>query len=320
MTSRFCLALPGRPGFNFDFKMKQIFLFFITATIVLSACGGGEQMTPNGYKLVNHTNNSGTRPQIGEYAYVHVYVFQDDSLVNTSRDYGRAIPVAVPDFSTMTEEEKGPGKSNPIADAIGMMSPGDSVSVFIPIDEKMREMPQLKDAKKLVYDIVLEEIKTQEQYQEAQAAERAVAMEKQQAIKEREPEVAAQMTDIAAKYKAGQLNDQLKTTESGLKYLILEEGTGAQAEPGKRVEVLYYGVLPNGEMFDNSFMRGATFPFTLGVGQVIPGWDEGIALLKEGSKGVLFIPSELGYGASGSGKIPPNSELLFYVELQKVAK
>lgn len=300
--------------------MKQFIFFLITTMIVISACGGGEQTTPNGYKLINHTSNGGEKPQVGDYAYVHVYVYQDDSLVNTSRDYGRAIPVAVPDFSTVPEEEKGPGKSNPIADAVGMMSVGDSVSVIIPIDEKMREMPQLKDAKKLVYDIVLQEVKTKAEYEAAQEAERQEANAKQEIIKVREPEIATLMTDIAAKYKSGELNDQLKKTDSGLKYLILEEGTGAPAEPKKKVEVLYYGILPNGEMFDNAFQRGAAFPFTLGVGQVIPGWDEGIALLKEGSKAVLFIPSELGYGASGSGKIPPNSELLFYVEIQKVGQ
>ena len=301
--------------------MKQIFFFLITTMIVISACGGGEKITPNGYKLVNHTNNSGEKPQIGDYAYVHVYVYQDDSLVNTSREYGRPIPVAVPDFSTMPEDQKGPGKSNPIADAIGMMAVGDSVSVIIPIDEKMREMPQLKTAQKLVYDIVMVEVKTPQAYQEAQAAERAAANEKQEVIKLREPEVATLMTDIVAKYKSGELNSQIKTTASGLKYLILEDGTGAQAEPGKKVEVLYYGTLPSGEMFDNAFMRGSAYPFTLGVGQVIPGWDEGIALLKEGSKAVLFVPSELAYGAAGSGKvIPPNSELIFFVELQKVAQ
>jgi FKBP-type peptidyl-prolyl cis-trans isomerase FkpA len=301
--------------------MKQIFFFLITTMLVISACGGGEKITPNGYTLINHTNNSGEKPQIGDYGYVYVYVFQDDSLVNSSREYGRAIPVAVPDFATMPEDQKGPGKSNPIADAIGMMAVGDSVSVIIPIDEKMREMPQLKDAKKLVYDIVLAEIKTAQAYQEAQAAERAAANEKTALIQAREPEIATLMTDMAKKYKAGELTSQIKSTASGLKYLIIEEGSGAQAEPQKKVEVLYYGTLTDGKMFDNSFMRGSAFPFTLGVGQVIPGWDEGIALLKEGSKAVLFIPSELAYGATGSGDaIPPNSELLFYVELQKVGQ
>lgn len=301
--------------------MKQIFFFLITTALILSACGGsgGEQITPNGYKLVNHTDKGGDKPQVGDYAYVHVYVRQDDSLVNTSRDYGKAIPVVVPDFSKMTEEEKGVGKANPIADAVGMMSVGDSVSVEIPLDEEMRKMPQLKDVQKLVYDIVLEEVKSQQEYQDAVAADRAAAAEKQNAIMAREEAVAALVTGMAADYKAGKLNDQLKTTESGLKYVIIEEGTGKAAEQNKNVEVLYYGILPSGEEFDNSFKRGAPIPFKLGQGQVIRGWDEGIALLKEGSQAVLFIPSELGYGATGSGSsIPPNSELIFYVELTKV--
>jgi FKBP-type peptidyl-prolyl cis-trans isomerase len=78
-------------------------------------------------------------------------------------------------------------------------------------------------------------------------------------------------------------------------------------------------MLTNGKKFDDSFERGTPIPFTLGVGQVIQGWDEGIALLKEGDKAVLFIPSELGYGETGAGAdIPPNAELVFYVELVTV--
>jgi FKBP-type peptidyl-prolyl cis-trans isomerase len=100
--------------------------------------------------------------------------------------------------------------------------------------------------------------------------------------------------------------------------MMIQEGTGKQAQAGKTVDVMYYGMLPSGEEFDNAFKRGEPFSFPLGQGQVIKGWDEGIALLKEGAKAVLFVPSALGYGDQGTGKIPANSELIFYVELMKV--
>ena len=76
----------------------------------------------------------------------------------------------------------------------------------------------------------------------------------------------------------------------------------------------------DGSVFDQSFEGGMGIPFRLGSGQVIPGWDEGIALLKEGAKATFFIPGDLAYGAQGTpdGSIPPNSELAFYVELEKV--
>ena len=289
-------------AFNHDVKMKQLFFFVLLAAGLLEACnGGGEKTTPNGYKIINHTNVSGPKAQIGEYAYVHVYAYKDDSLLNSSREYGRTVPVIVPDFSTIPKEERGPGKSNPLADAVGFMAVGDSVSLVVPIDDEIRQTPFLKDAKRLSYDIVLVEIKTQAQYQEAQAAERAAANAKKDALMAQESEIGEMMKDMAAKYKAGELKSQLKATGSGLKYIIIEEGTGNAPAAQQKVEVSYYGVLTNGEMFDNSFMRGTTFPFSLGMGQVIAGWDEGIALLKEGSKAVQFIPSNLAYGANAAG-------------------
>ena len=92
-----------------------------------------------------------------------------------------------------------------------------------------------------------------------------------------------------------------------------------KAVPGREVEVNYFGVLADGTPFDNSFKRGQTFTFPLGAGRVIPGWDEGIAMLNVGSKATLFVPYELGYGEAGSPpNIPPKAELIFYVELERV--
>lgn len=105
-------------------------------------------------------------------------------------------------------------------------------------------------------------------------------------------------------------------TASGLRYVILKEGTGVKADSGDVVSVHYTGTLLDGTKFDSSVDRDEPFEFTLGVGQVIPGWDEGIALLSKGAKAKLYIPSKLGYGMRGSGsRIPPNSILVFEVEL-----
>ncbi len=105
------------------------------------------------------------------------------------------------------------------------------------------------------------------------------------------------------------------TTDSGLKYVDLVEGTGASPELGKKVTVHYTGTLENGKKFDSSVDRGQPFSFTIGVGQVIKGWDEGVASMKVGGRRQLIIPPELGYGSRGIGPIPPNSTLLFDVEL-----
>ncbi|PCE64297.1 peptidylprolyl isomerase [Sediminicola luteus] len=108
-------------------------------------------------------------------------------------------------------------------------------------------------------------------------------------------------------------------TASGLRYKILEPGSGAQAEKGKKVSVHYEGSLLSGQVFDSSFQRNQPIDFTLGIGQVIPGWDEGIALLKIGDKARFVIPSDLAYGSAGAGGvIPPNATLIFDVELVAV--
>ncbi len=109
------------------------------------------------------------------------------------------------------------------------------------------------------------------------------------------------------------------TTPDGLKYADLQPGSGAAAEAGKTVTVNYTGWLTDGTKFDSSFDHGQPFSFPLGAGQVIKGWDEGVAGMKVGGKRQLVIPPELGYGAQGAGSaIPPNATLVFDVELLDV--
>jgi FKBP-type peptidyl-prolyl cis-trans isomerase len=105
------------------------------------------------------------------------------------------------------------------------------------------------------------------------------------------------------------------TTASGLKYIDWAVGSGPSPAPGKKVKVHYTGTLMDGTKFDSSVDRGQPFEFTIGVGQVIKGWDEGVMTMKVGGKRKLIIPPDLGYGSRPAGKIPPNSTLNFEVEL-----
>ena len=108
-------------------------------------------------------------------------------------------------------------------------------------------------------------------------------------------------------------------TDTGLKYYDLTIGTGMEeAKTGDVVVVHYHGWLTNNQLFDSSYLTGDPFGFTLGTGFVIPGWDEGIAGMRVGGKRQLVIPPDLAYGAAGRGSIPPNSTLIFEVELLSI--
>lgn len=110
-----------------------------------------------------------------------------------------------------------------------------------------------------------------------------------------------------------------QATKSGLQFIDMVQGRGEGPATGNKVTVHYSGYLMNGKKFDSSVDRGQPFSFVIGLGQVIKGWDEGVASMKTGGKRKLIIPAELGYGKHGAGGvIPPNAILVFDVELLAV--
>lgn len=184
----------------------------------------------------------------------------------------------------MGRQLKGMGVSNLDADTFrnGVMNAFDGTEPEIPVEE----------AQKLINDY-LQELQDK--------AEKAARAEGEQFLAENGKK------------------ENVKTTASGLQYVVEKEGTGAQPTAEDEVTVHYTGKLLNGQVFDSSVNRGepATFP----LNRVIPGWTEGVQLMKEGAKYTFFIPSDLAYGPQGvPGAIPPHSTLIFDVELIKVNK
>ncbi len=163
-----------------------------------------------------------------------------------------------------------------------------------------------------------DEITTIEIIAKGDAAEKFNAIEafrtfegaREKKIEEVKKQSEAALEEIAAGFKK---------TDSGLRYQMLQNGDGKQAEKGAGVSVHYKGQLVDGTVFDSSYQRKEPIDFTLGIGQVIAGWDEGIQLLKVGDKARFVIPSHLAYGSQGAGGvIPPNAVLIFDVELMEV--
>ncbi|MFM9943676.1 MAG: peptidylprolyl isomerase [Bacteroidia bacterium] len=182
-------------------------------------------------------------------------------------------------------------KTNDIIESVKIIRKGKDAEKFVADQaqfEKLKEICGLKEAEAKV------------------AKQKQTAMEKANAEKEF-------TTWVTKNYPKA-----LKTN-SGLYYVIDSAGTGEKAVAGKKVSVHYKGMLTNGQIFDESYARKEPISFTLGIGAVIPGWDEGIALMKVGDKFKLLIPSDLGYGERGAGGvIPPNASLIFETELMSV--
>ena len=148
---------------------------------------------------------------------------------------------------------------------------------------------------------------------EAQSVQRSYIMKWQQ------EEQAASAEKSKAWFTENAKKKGVKETETGLQYLVLKEGKGAKPKMGETVSVHYRGTLLDGKEFDSSYNRGKPMEFE--VGRVIPGWNEGLQLMAIGSKYKFFIPSSLGYGPRGAGRaIPPNSTLIFEVELLEIKK
>ena len=163
--------------------------------------------------------------------------------------------------------------------------------------------------------------------EEIQTAMMALQQKAQAAAEQKQAEVSKEMEALGASAKAegdtflaeNAKKEGIQITESGLQYKVLTEGDGPLPAATDQVKVHYTGTFINGEKFDSSVDRGE--PATFGVDQVIPGWTEALKLMKVGSKWQLAIPSDLAYGPQGRGtEMPPNSVLLFDVELIEIVK
>lgn len=143
--------------------------------------------------------------------------------------------------------------------------------------------------------------------QNFQQSQQQKQMEEMKAMADANLESANQFLEENAK------REGVKETESGLQYEVISEGSGESPEAGDQVEVHYVGTLTDGTVFDSSRERGE--PVTFGLGDVIPGWTEGLQLMKEGGRMKLFLPPDLAYGPGGNRSIGPNEALVFDVEL-----
>lgn len=245
------------------------------------------------YKYIVH-NEGAEKPMVGDILEMSMaYRTMDDSLIEAS------------DFFRM-QMSKPSHAGGSIEDAMSLLHVGDSARFIIDaynfyVKTRKIELPAfLQPGDRLIFDLKLLNFLKFEEFEQER---RSII-----STNEREEE------NLLRTYLK-RTNTDVEPTNSGLYFISLREGDGPKAVPGKKVKVHYYGYFIDGKPFDNSYERGEPIEFVLGQGQVIQGWDEGVAMMYVGQKAKLIVPSYLAYGNEQSGPIPPYSTLIFEVEL-----
>ena len=298
---------------------KSIFSMVAMAILmvgIMSACTEnspypGYKKTATGlYYQFFSENKEAAQPQVGD--------LMDLAICCTVNDTTFIVPNTV---NTMPLEA--PLFAGDFYEGMAMMHKGDSASFIVNIDStfiKWFHQPSLPEEFKST-DVMRFEVRMDDFYPESEYAARYAAKVKKdidariEKMKADHPEETATAAQQFTEYLNNNKFETLPTA-SGLYYVMTQEGNGEKPEVGQMVQVHYTGKLLDGTVFDSSIERGEPISIPIGVGQVIPGWDEGIMMMSKGEKGVLYIPYYLAYGDRQAGdKITPFSNLMFEVEL-----
>ena len=288
-------------------------LVLVGISLLLITCQSSPQdVTARGYRYEMHIDEPGPVPLVGEYAYFHITMRTGDSIINSSQGMDPLPRIRIPEATELTPQ------TSAFIDGLALMSVGDSMTLYFPLDSLPTRPPGFAGIDILEYDLAMKEIKTDAEFKREQQIFMAEREKERAAAAARQEEVAQFANDQLDAFNRGNL-DNVQETSDGLKYVIHAQGEGRKGEVGRQTSVQYYGMLmENGEVFDQSFDDGVPYTFPVGRGQVIKGWDVGIPLLNKGGKASLFIPYDMAYGADGRPGIPPKADLYFYVELQDV--
>ena len=284
---------------------------YVLAALILTivACNSdGFKTTKSGIKYkFERQNKDAEKPQLGDILELKMKYATPDTVIFNSETYAKSIP-----FQILK-----PAYQGDIVEGIGMMGLGDSATFIVSADSffiknvGLKELPKfVKKGSKLTFNISVLAVKKKEVYEKEQ-----MELKKQKSA----------MMEIQRNDEPGlreaylkKNNVKAKPTKSGLYFIETQKGKGKQAVVGSMVQVHYKGSLLNGNEFDSSYKRDKPISFKLGGGQVIPGFEEGIGMMKEGGKAQLIIPSELGYKDTELENIPAFSTLIYEVELVKV--
>ena len=290
---------------------KSSLILFVIIFFFLASCKKDSNITLLGYKYELLRTGTGKQAKEGDQAYFNIVTVVGDSIVDDTHIY--------PFQPTLRLEVIPPTETAPIVDAMKNMKIGDSIRLHIPIDSLPFAKIEYQSFKEIVHLITLDALKTEEEFKKDIDARNKILYAMADSLRGLGISKKALLTQYVQDYNNKKLDGQLKSTEKWVKYIILNEGQGMLPKPGYMIEVNYAGSLTNEFIFDDYFNKGQPYVYRIHTGQVIKGWDDVLSTFKEGTEAIVFIPSDLGYGATGSSpNIPPHSELVFYLNLYKV--
>ena len=283
--------------------MKKLFLLAFVLCVMFTSCKTDEKQitgyekTPTGLYYKFYEENQGDRPEVMDLLDVIMSCTINDSAV------------IIPE-GRMILQMMEPMFAGDIFEAIQMMHIGDTASFIVKTDSTFytlfrSEMP----SEFSVEDIMRFNVRLNDFYPESEFAAKQIEYMKKTFVEETKKSE----NELDKYFKDNKI--KANPTSTGLYYVKTKNGNGKKPEVGQMVSVHYTGKLLDGTVFDSSVDRNKVFQFVLGIGQVIPGWDEGVQMMSEGEKGVFYIPYYLAYGNTGSGPIPPFATLIFEVEL-----
>ena len=292
--------------------MNRIFFSLLSLLLLFNACQRsvwkkelrGLKAYDNNefwYEWIGQDKNA-AKPQIGEQVHIDYTLQKGTKILDDS--YGGFYPILV-----QIPESR---YDNFFTKALKMMAKGDSLRLLIPaadVPDLLGDFASEFGENDLVtFTYKMHHIKDQATLNREIVQEQIYLDSIRQSI-----------PNLISKFKTKQLNN-VKKTASGLSYIIYEEGTGKQVKAGDAVNIHYICFSDTGKIVDDSYSNMVPLSFEVGSQAFIEGCSEGVALLKQGGKAVLFIPPHLAYGARGNAVIPPNSMVVFYIEMMRVEK
>lgn len=285
--------------------MKKLFLLTLILGVIVTSCTSktdnnqisGYEKTQTGLYYKFYEENKGDTPEPMELLDVVLSCVINDTTV------------IIPENRMILQMMESMFMGD-IFEGFKLMHKGDSASFIVRTDSTFHTLLRSPMPSEFsVNDIMKFNIRLNDFYPESE-----FALKKIEYMKNTFAEETVAAENELNKYLSDNKIDA-KQTSTGLYYKKIQDGDGECPQVGQMVKVHYTGKLLDGSVFDSSVDRGEAFQFVVGIGKVIPGWDEGLQLMSRGEKGVLYIPYYLAYGDGGSGTIPPFATLIFEVEL-----